>query len=316
MYEGITFTVVVPNGGVSEGQRFIVPFTPRAVAVAVPADSTTAAAIATAKSKHQGNGGVAHGIPTGIWRDGLCDCCRFGPFHPHFLCALCFKPCLLGQIMTRMKMTWLGKRTRDGSSDNENDSRIEVDHQRWKNTFRNIAIVTLVFYGIQLLTATPQLEDEKASGGDQQPLDKSVYYDQLSEVDKARYTVNSWISTLFAFYLIYIMIQLRATLRHVYSIPEESCLGLYQLGCGSNPREGICGGSNICTAGVPIGWEDICCSIWCQLCILGQMARHTVDYDEKGAVCCNTTGVMDWEDDEAYEGIEDGHVGEGSVLVV
>jgi hypothetical protein len=58
------------------------------------------------------------------------------------------------------------------------------------------------------------------------------------------------------------------------------------------------------------------CVIWCQFCILGQMARHTLDYGERKAVCCNAVGVSDWEDDEAYKGVESGHVGEGSVLVV
>jgi hypothetical protein len=46
------------------------------------------------------------------------------------------------------------------------------------------------------------------------------------------------------------------------------------------------------------------------------MARHTVDYGERRAACCSGSGVSDWDDDEAYEGVESGHVGEGSVLVV
>ncbi|KAL3808919.1 hypothetical protein ACHAXA_004687 [Cyclostephanos tholiformis] len=45
------------------------------------------------------------------------------------------------------------------------------------------------------------------------------------------------------------------------------------------------------------------------------MARHTVDYEERDAACCNTSGVADWDDDEAYVGVEYGHVLEGSVLV-
>ena len=110
-------------------------------------------------------------------------------------------------------------------------------------------------------------------------------------------------------------------MRHVYSIPEESCLFWYKLlGLfGTNPREGLCGSgsgeSSVCTAGVPVGWEDICCALWCQLCSVSQMARHTVDYEEKSAVCCNSTGVFGWDDDEAYEDAEAG-VGEGSILVV
>mmetsp|Transcript_7454 Transcript_7454/g.16905 ORF Transcript_7454/g.16905 Transcript_7454/m.16905 type:complete len:353 (+) Transcript_7454:207-1265(+) len=317
MYEGVTFTVVVPSGGVSKGQRFIVPFTPPvtdAVAVAIPASSdSTSANGSSSKQQHSHSGG--HGIPTGIWRDGLCDCCRFGPFHPHFICSWCFRPFLMGQIMTRMKMTWLGQRTRNGDSGNLNDSRIETD-ERWKNTFRNIVIVTL-FFGTFVTVAAPNPELDPAVSDN--TLDQSAYYNQLSDVDKARYTVNSWMSTLFCVYMFYILIQLRATIRYVYSIPEESCLFWYQLGLGgTNSRDGVCGSrdSKLCTAGVPIGWEDICCAIWCQLCIVGQMARHTVDYGEKKAVYCNSVGVMGWDDDEAYEGVEAGHVGEGSVLVV
>ncbi|KAL3822937.1 hypothetical protein ACHAXA_011652 [Cyclostephanos tholiformis] len=89
-----------------------------------------------------------------------------------------------------------------------------------------------------------------------------------------------------------------------------------------DPRDGICGtdddndGARWCTSGVVVGWEDVCCSLCCQLCTLAQMARHTVDYEERDAACCNTSGVADWDDDEAYVGVEYGHVLEGSVLVV
>lgn len=280
MYEGVTFAVTVPSGGVSKGQRFIVPFTPPltdAIAVAIPTSSYSTSA--------EGSKQQQHGIPTGIWRDGLCDCFRFGPFHPQFILSWCFRSFLMGQIMTRMKMTWLGQRTRNGDNGNLNDSLIETD-ERWKNTFRNIAVVTFVFGGTLLLTTVnPAVSDST--------LNQSAYYNQLSGVDKTRYIINSWISTLFGIYLFYILIQLRATLRYVYSIPEESCLCWYQLGIfGTNPRDGVCGSGSgdsnkLCTAGVPIGWEDICCALWCQLCIVGQMARHTVDYEKKDAVFCN-----------------------------
>ena len=320
MFEGVTFTVVVPDGGVSKGQRFIVPFilSTSDIAVAVPASSSDYdgdfSSVAN-KNKHQTNiNNNNRGNPTGIWRDGLCDCCNYGPFHPHLWMSLCFRPFIIGQILTRMKMTWVGQRTVTtpiGNNNNINDSRMEID-ERWKYTFRNVAIVTLLFYGITLLSATP---DDDVNN-------------QLSEVDKMKFTVNSWITSLFGIYIFYIMIQLRATIRYVYSIPEESCLFWYQLGiCGNNPREGICGSgrssssssssNKCCTSGVPIGWEDICCALWCQFCIVGQMARHTANYGEKKAAICNTTGVHNWDEDEAYVGLEEGgHAGEGSVLIV
>ena len=90
---------------------------------------------------------------------------------------------------------------------------------------------------------------------------------------------------------------------------------MYSLGlCGNNPRDGICGNSSS-SGSVPIGWEDVCCSFWCPMCVTAQMARHTVDYDERRGVCFNSVGVEGWDDDEAYAGVEGG-VGEGSVLVV
>mmetsp|Transcript_40159 Transcript_40159/g.84364 ORF Transcript_40159/g.84364 Transcript_40159/m.84364 type:complete len:363 (+) Transcript_40159:303-1391(+) len=325
MYDGVTFTVVVPDGGVIKGQRFIVPFTPPpiadAIAVAVP-EATAVGSSGNGKGGNTKNGagstrqrsssatGDGGGIPTGIWRDALCDCCRYGPFHPHFLNSLCFKPCLIGQIMTRMKMTWLGQRTYKGRIANVYDNP-ETEDVRWKDTFRNIVIITVAYYVIQSVTSTPMDVDIDYDPTDPNSSIENTF-DQMPPSDKIKYYINQSTSALFGLYILYLLITLRATLRHVYNIPEESCLCCYQMGvCGNNPRNGICKS----WTGVPIGWEDICCAFWCQLCIVAQMARHTVDYEEKKAVFCNDVGMEDWEEDEAFEGVEDG-VGEGSVLVV
>ncbi|KAL7550005.1 hypothetical protein ACHAWF_016200 [Thalassiosira exigua] len=295
MFDGTTFTVTVPEGGVVKGQRFIVPFAPAplAVAVAVPGEPS-APPPEGGGPRRRGHGAP----PTGIWRDGLCDCFRHGPCHPSLLYACFFRTFLVGQVLTRTKMTWLGQGTGRGGDG------------KWRDTFRNVVLVTLLFFVVRSVTATPVVD---AAG---EPL---TYYD-LSFTDRQKYSLNSLATSLFGIYVIYIMVQLRATIRHVYSIPEENCTFWYQLGvCGSDPREGICGSgdeeSRFCAAGVPVGWEDVCCALWCQLCIAAQMARHTVDYDEKRAKCCNSTGVRVWDDDEAYEGVPSG-VGEGSVLVV
>ncbi|KAL3763696.1 hypothetical protein ACHAW5_004848 [Stephanodiscus triporus] len=347
MYDGVTFEVVVPEGGVMKGQRFIVPFVPTAVAGGTASSSSSSSSsddvrggqgcggggggeVGEERRRHRRRGG---GNPRGIWRDGLCDCCRFGPFHPHFLFALFLKPILMGQLLTRMKMTWLGRRTNVDDDDgyvhaNLNDSRIEVN-DRWRDALRNVVIVTALFLIVAAATdAAPDRDDEDDDDGDSSSSrHRHAHHDDRSYgVDDVKSAINSWSATLYGFYLTYVIIQLRATIRHVYSIPEDSCLCLYKLGLfGNDPREGVCGTGGgcccdddpgWCTSGVPVGWEDICCAIWCQFCILGQMARHTVDYGERKAVCCNAVGVSDWDDDEAYEGVESGHVGEGSVLVV
>lgn len=51
-------SVTVPAGGVKEGESF------------------QAQSMATTSA-----GGVVHVIPSGKWRDGLCDCCQFGCCH-------------------------------------------------------------------------------------------------------------------------------------------------------------------------------------------------------------------------------------------
>lgn len=298
VYEGNTFTVTVPDGGVVKGQRFIVPFIPQAEATIMEASL-----LPLNSPNTRGNGTAEDSIPTGVWRDSLCDCCKFGPCHPSFVCACLCKPIIIAQLLTRMKMTWLGQRTHFRNT-NLSDSRTEID-QRWRNTFRNIIIVSVVFFVlVTVVVPAPQLD----------PADPNAY-ENLSDSEKKLYSLNSSLSALLGFYFFYLMVQLRATLRHVYSIPEESCLCMY---CGSNPRDGICssgGGNCLCSAGVPVGWEDVCCAMFCPMCITSQMARHTVDYDYRRATCFSRAGVSNYMDDEAYEGIEN-VVGEGSVLVV
>ncbi|KAL7474567.1 hypothetical protein ACHAW6_000539 [Cyclotella cf. meneghiniana] len=313
MYDGITFKVTVPVGGVVKGQRFIVPFTPPI--------AETVVGVPSGRRERGGDGG----IPIGVWRDDLCNCCVHGPCHPHFLNSWFCRSILVGQLLTRMKMTWLGQRDSLPQTErNSNDSRVSI-REPWRDTFRNMVALTVVFFFFMAITSTSEtidpvatfLNDDKQSENNH----SHITYDELSDLDKVKYTINGWISTLFSFYIIYIVAKLRATMRQTYSIPEESCLCCYQMGvCGNNSREGIvCFGRSIgsidSSTNAPIGWEDVCCSLWCQMCVTAQMARHTVDYEDRRGVCCNNVGVEDWKEDDAYIGIEFG-AAEGSVLVV
>jgi len=47
--------------------------------------------------------------PRGYWKDGLCDCCAFGPCHPSLLNAIFCPQLLMAQVLTRMNMSWLGQ---------------------------------------------------------------------------------------------------------------------------------------------------------------------------------------------------------------
>lgn len=85
---GHSFTVRVPVGGVEEGQRFSVPFP-------AGANGYSGAAIPRAS------------VPVGHWKDGVCDCFQHGLIHPVLWNACCCPLVLVGQVMHRLKLTWL-----------------------------------------------------------------------------------------------------------------------------------------------------------------------------------------------------------------
>lgn len=76
---GDIFTVVVPTGGVTEGQVF------------------------TAQTQRKIDD--THRIPQNAWKDNFFDIFRYGPFHSSFMLALCCPLLGLGQVMTRLNLT-------------------------------------------------------------------------------------------------------------------------------------------------------------------------------------------------------------------
>lgn len=66
-------------------------------------------------------------------------------------------------------------------------------------------------------------------------------------------------------FLVFVTQSTRNSLREKFMIREERCSDL----------------------------EDICLSLACLPCTVGQMARHTANYDEYEAVCCSNTGLPD-----------------------
>lgn len=82
LYQGKTFKVKVPAGGVIKGQRFNAPFQHGTPSGTYSADAA----------------------PAGFWKKDLCGCCSYGICHPSFLMAWCCSPVLLSQVMTRMNL--------------------------------------------------------------------------------------------------------------------------------------------------------------------------------------------------------------------
>jgi Cys-rich protein (TIGR01571 family) len=83
----MAYKVRVPDGGVVVGQQFD----------AIIVSEATASNISPSSSS------ALHNIPSGRWRDGLCDCCIHGCCHAVCCMGLWCTPCALGQVLHRMR---------------------------------------------------------------------------------------------------------------------------------------------------------------------------------------------------------------------
>lgn len=125
------------------------------------------------------------------------------------------------------------------------------------NTFKYMLVLWLVYFGTEqvlgalVMSYTPQ-----------EPNDDSVTI-EYSTTYWALYGVLRALQFMFGIYMLVIIIRTRSLVREKYSIPEENC----------------------------VGCEDCCCGVFCNCCVVAQMARHTADYDTYPAACCTNTGL-------------------------
>mmetsp|Transcript_14261 Transcript_14261/g.20000 ORF Transcript_14261/g.20000 Transcript_14261/m.20000 type:complete len:219 (-) Transcript_14261:269-925(-) len=166
-----------------------VPFTP----VAIAAEATPI------------NGSII-----GEWKDGLCGCCKFGCCHPHLCCACMCPVALMGQVLTRMKMTWLG-----------NTARNEAEY---RTTFRNTICVIIVCL---LLTFIPRFEDPDPVWVRIEEGIKTPYYiREYPELPLWQNIVNKALNlsvALAPLYAFIVLVRLRRAVRKKYSIRDERC---------------------------------------------------------------------------------------------
>jgi len=165
VHNGHVVSVVVPPGGVKAGQTFQVPDNTTTtknnnenVFVVPEADVVVATEVTpimtldddgrnygrtteqwtTTAGPSSTLGETMYGTdpaPFGIWKDGLCDCCSLGCCHPSLCCAMWCPQLLLGQVLTRMHMTWCGVRTRSPSE--------------YKSTFPTLALLTMIYFFVR-----------------------------------------------------------------------------------------------------------------------------------------------------------------------
>lgn len=124
-FEGLHFPVTVPDGGVIEGQEFLVP---------LPDNFN----------------GLRINAPTGRWKEPFFDCLTYGCCHPSLCCALWCTQIAMAQIMTRMNLTFLGEPGRRDTT---------------RDTFKIVCALFLSYtiYSIALEIATPSVGVNEAT---------------------------------------------------------------------------------------------------------------------------------------------------------
>jgi len=200
---GRRVNLTVPDGGVKEGQIFSAP----------DPDSTPLLSATRVEGYEP---------PRGAWKDELCDCCNYGPFHASLLNSWCCLCVGLGQLMQRMELTWFAMPA--------------TPEHSYKNTCVTIVIIFTVLYIFG---------------------DTIIYLAPFTPLITAEFILG-----LLSFILIGMT---RKYIRTKYEIAAT------------------CGGDYV---------EDALCAWFCSCLVLGQMLRHTANYESKGSArCCTPTGL-------------------------
>jgi Cys-rich protein (TIGR01571 family) len=187
----IFFIFGQPEGGVKEGQRFVVPVSlPAAMGEATPltgfsySDDTS---------------------PRGLWKDSLCDCLSLGPCHPSLWCAWCCPQILMAQVLTRMNMSWLGERNSSQAA----------------STFKTVVCLVVAYYVLSSLLAPPK-PVPRVTGDDD--VDINVEWIQ-PDANPLTYMLYQLVNLAFGLYTLVVMVRLRAAVREKYSLPNQTPCG-------------------------------------------------------------------------------------------
>mmetsp|Transcript_53493 Transcript_53493/g.64515 ORF Transcript_53493/g.64515 Transcript_53493/m.64515 type:complete len:301 (-) Transcript_53493:150-1052(-) len=234
------FSIKVPRGGVERGQKFT-------VTLPGGSDSLTDTMCHPRTS-----------IPTGAWRDGLCDCFKHGIIHPiifnGFLCPLI----AAGQVMTRLGLNYVGQ-----------PGRVSETTQ----TFRKILFLVIAFVSIDSILLAILIRitfaittgiNYATSNVNVVDVEKFAGTNDLIETYNTIASIRGFLRLIFFVFTLYVITKTRKFLRNKYAIQEKVCKN---------------------------GAEDFCCALCCSCCVVTQMARHTADYNTYRGVCCTDTGL-------------------------
>jgi len=254
--DGLQIPVTVPPGGVQEGQVFAVPHGSR-----VDLMNLYNNAASEVTPFFRNNAVVGREISErGRWKDGLFDCFRLGYFHPTLWNATLCPQILMAQVLTRVKLNWLGL-TEDRTAQSAPDNMLNDDNdanQRRKTFFQVLWIVIAYWILSSLLapSSAQWVQDYDTGRMIRLPVEKSPF------VQSFLYNAVAW---GFAVYTWIVLTRLRRVIRAWFEIPVQF------------PMLGA--------------WEDVCVTFWCGCCSVAQMARQTANYEQQRAVCCSVNGL-------------------------
>lgn len=169
------FNVTIPDGGVQQGDVFLSPM------------------------PHGFKKEKLINAPKGRWKDGIFDCFKYGIFHDHIMWATFCTEIAMGQVMQRMRLSWLGNRIND---------------ERSLSTYRTV-FTLVVCYFIFSLSLSSAIKNEFGDGNPVLVISK--FGGDL----------------LFVAWSIYALYKTRQNVREEFSIPEERCVGCEDCMCAT-----------------------------------------------------------------------------------
>lgn len=174
----------------------------------------------------------AHRIPMGYWRYGICHCCNSTDVltHPYKTwdrqCCLSLWccSCALGQLLTRMKLNWVGSPFHDGIV---RSSAFRV----WCiATFLHSLVMSITCIIVWSLGVSYKIYFVNQVGQDRHSATNAVPKENPRWISAVE-VIEQFLSHLFLLVLLIATIRLRAHIRRKYRIPEVYCRGCEDLCC-------------------------------------------------------------------------------------
>ena len=297
MNEGFTFlistssgeevAVTVPQGGVLQGQIIgavrttgtlirpssILSFTNLATVAATATNSAATINSETTPLVGMRNGNTHRDSSSGnssggAWKTPLWNCCSHGLSHA--LCAFGCPHFLAAQVMTRLRLDWMGLPVINQGS----------CHLR---SYGAIATMVGVFWLLSFLVFAPYLfKEDDISVDDKEQLPITTLLGRtISKLAKIVYLA---VGCMLGAYTVFILAKLRHIIRHKYQIPSEGFCACDW--CRQTPDRNSC-------------VDDVCTSMWCSCCVASQLALQTADVTPSR--CCSPYNTINDENSTATE---------------